>query len=230
MKFLSLTTFALSMLLQSSPTTASLRKLHHGHTLDNRGPPANDQHQDTSFQKKHEEKPLHEVQKHRRTSGLDEEATNTMADSNLLVGLLDSDDCAYLVDRINDTTEQFLNDYDDEEIIEMFCSDIEAGRLLRKEAQMEKGLDPDAPFATCESTLDTLLVQQKETLFRIISDPDVCKAEVQRELDGFKEARRTLRGSSRQLPRYIIVNKNASVSEDFIRRAMIIVKPSSVKP
>lgn len=228
MKFLSLTTFALSMLLQSSPTSASLRKPQHGHTLDNKGP-ANDQHQNTSFQKKHEEEPLHDLQKHRRTTSLDEEATN-MADSNLLVGLLGSDDCAYLVDRINDTTEQFLNDHDDEEIIEMFCSDIEAGRLLRKEAQMEKGLDPDAPFATCESTLNTLLVQQKETLFRIISDPDVCKAEVQRELDGFKEARRTLRGSSRQLPRYIIVNKpkNASsISEDFIRRAMLMEKPSS---
>jgi len=191
--------FALSILLQSSGTIASLRKPHQHLERDQA---KNDKDHDVS----------HRIFK---------EATTV--DSNSLIQYLESNQCAYLIDHINDTTEQFLNSNEDEEIIDYFCSDIAAGQILRKEAQMEKGLDAEAFIFTCESALDTLLVQQKESLFQTISDRDVCEAEVRLELDAFKMARRTLRNSSRQLGRYIIINKTVS-NLAFLKRGMIIQK------
>jgi len=223
MKLVSFTTFALSILLQSSSSVASLRKPHQ---LLNREQ-ANDQDQNV-----YKKQSLQELQKHHETSRNTHRMTEevNIANSNALIQFLECEECAYLVDRINDMTEEFLNGNDDEEIVEQLCSDVEAGQILRMETKMEKGLDPDAPFATCESALNTLLVQQKETLFWTISDLTICKAEVRRVLDTFKDEEgsrhRTLRRSSsgRHLGRYIIINK-AVTNMDFIRRAMIIVKP-----
>eukprot|EP01083_Nonionella_stella_P089552 249895_1 len=206
MKLISFATFALSMLLQSSRTVASLGKPQQHIERDQ----ANDQDHHVSI----------------ITHRINEEATS-IVDFNSLVQLLESDECAYLVESINDTTEQFLNDNDDDGIIEYLCSDLEAGQILRKEAQIEKGLDPDVFNFTCESALNTLLVQQKDTLISTISDIDVCKAEVQRELDVFKGSRRSLRSPSRRLGRYIIINKSAVSSPNFIPMAVIMQRQAA---
>ena len=162
------------MMLLIGGSEASLRNIQHF---------TKDQQENQQEQDQHSSKTMMLI--HRKAEEDDTSALDAAID------YLGSEECSDFVESMNDKVEQFLNDHDDDAIIEMVCSDEGVGKILRKEFELEASFDPDGPL-TCESAFTALLVQEKDDVLGVIVDPEECKAEVQSELDGIHDSRRAL--------------------------------------